>query len=112
MFKQLIQDGYQAEVPDIWLTEGNPWEIKRNDIRFEVGFSGKTITDKGKTTWLPGESVRLCAEGGRAASTRDVLADSARRCQGASCTSAWPDAPSLPAAGSRCAPPAAHTPAS
>jgi starch phosphorylase len=57
MFKQLIKDGYQAEVPDIWLEEGNPWEVKRHDIRFEVGFSGKTITDKGKTTWVPGEKV-------------------------------------------------------
>lgn len=57
MFKQLIKDGYQAEVPDIWLTEGNPWEVKRNDIQFEVAFSGKTTTDKGKTTWIPGERV-------------------------------------------------------
>ncbi len=57
MFKQLIKDGYQAEVPDIWLEQGNPWEIKRHDIRFEVGFSGKTVTDKGKTTWIPGERV-------------------------------------------------------
>lgn len=59
MFKQLIKDGYQAEVPDIWLEQGNPWEVKRHDIRFEVGFSGKTVTDKGKTTWVPGEKVRV-----------------------------------------------------
>jgi glucan phosphorylase len=58
MFKQLIKDGYQAEVPDVWLEQGNPWEIKRHDIRFQVGFSGKTVTDKGKTTWIPGEKVR------------------------------------------------------
>jgi len=57
MFKQLIKDGYQAEVPDIWLEQGNPWEVKRHDIRFEVGFSGKTVTDKGKTTWIPEEKV-------------------------------------------------------
>lgn len=57
MFKQLIKDGYQAEVPDIWLTEGNPWEVKRHDIRFEVGFSGKTSSSNGKTTWTPGEKV-------------------------------------------------------
>jgi starch phosphorylase len=59
MFKQLIKDGYQVEVPDVWLTEGNPWEVKRHDIRFEVGFSGKTTTEKGKTTWTPAEKVRL-----------------------------------------------------
>jgi starch phosphorylase len=57
MFKQLIKDGYQAEVPDIWLTEGNPWEVKRHDVRFEVGFSGKTATSNGKTTWTPAEKV-------------------------------------------------------
>jgi starch phosphorylase len=57
MFKQLIKDGYQSEVPDVWLEQGNPWEIKRHDIRFQVGFSGKTVTDKGKTTWIPGEKV-------------------------------------------------------
>eukprot|EP00878_Enallax_costatus_P000865 GHUV01000991.1.p1 GENE.GHUV01000991.1~~GHUV01000991.1.p1 ORF type:complete len:874 (+),score=316.12 GHUV01000991.1:204-2825(+) len=57
MFKQLIKDGYQAEVPDIWLTEGNPWEVKRHDIRFEVGFSGKTSSSSGKTVWTPGEKV-------------------------------------------------------
>lgn len=57
MFKQLIKNGYQTEVPDIWLTEGNPWEVKRNDVRFEVGFSGKTVTEKGKTVWTPGEKV-------------------------------------------------------
>lgn len=61
MFKQLIKEGYQVEVPDIWLTEGNPWEVKRHDIRFEVAFSGKTVTDKGKTTWIPGEKVRGAA---------------------------------------------------
>lgn len=33
------ESGYQNEVPDIWLTDGNPWEVKRNDIRFKVGVS-------------------------------------------------------------------------
>jgi glucan phosphorylase len=57
MFKQLIKDGYQSEVPDIWLTQGNPWEVKRHDIRFEVGFSGKTASSNGKTVWTPAEKV-------------------------------------------------------
>ena len=52
MFKQLIKDGYQAEVPDIWLEEGNPWEVKRNDVRFTVGFAGRTVTEKGKPLLL------------------------------------------------------------
>ena len=29
MFKQKIEDGYQIEVPDEWLKDGNPFEIRR-----------------------------------------------------------------------------------
>ncbi len=53
----LTEDGYQKEVPDIWLTEGNPWEVRRGDVRFEVAFGGKTDTKNGKTTWMPSERV-------------------------------------------------------
>ena len=31
MFKQEIKDGYQIEVPDNWLKDGNPFEIKRDE---------------------------------------------------------------------------------
>lgn len=46
-------------MPDIWLTNGNPWEIKRGDIRFPIGFGGKVEggTD-GAATWTPSERVR------------------------------------------------------
>ena len=27
IFKQLIKNGNQVEVPDFWLSNGNPWEI-------------------------------------------------------------------------------------
>lgn len=34
---QLIDaSGQQREAPDVWLQDGNPWEIRRNDIRFKV----------------------------------------------------------------------------
>ena len=29
MFKQKIKDGYQIEVPDNWLKNGNPFELRR-----------------------------------------------------------------------------------
>ena len=29
IFKQVIKDGYQVEIPDHWLTHGNPWEVER-----------------------------------------------------------------------------------
>ena len=31
MFKQKIENGYQIEVPDNWLKDGNPFEIKRDE---------------------------------------------------------------------------------
>ena len=40
MFKQEIKDGYQVEVPDHWLKDGNPFEIKRSEYRYEVKFGG------------------------------------------------------------------------
>ena len=40
MFKQKIIDGYQVEVPDYWLEEGYPFEIKRPEYAKEVKFGG------------------------------------------------------------------------
>ena len=40
MFKQEIKDGYQVEIPDDWLKNGNPFEIKRSEYRYEVKFGG------------------------------------------------------------------------
>ena len=40
MFKQEIRDGYQVEVPDNWLKDGNPFEIKRPEYAVEVKFGG------------------------------------------------------------------------
>ena len=42
IFKQLIQDGKQVEIPDFWLKQGNPWEIERADITYPVRFFGQT----------------------------------------------------------------------
>ncbi len=40
MFKQEIRDGYQVEVPDNWLKDGNPFEIKRSEYATVVKFGG------------------------------------------------------------------------
>ncbi len=40
MFKQEIHDGYQVEVPDNWLENGNPFEIKRPEYTQTVKFGG------------------------------------------------------------------------
>ena len=40
MFKQQIRDGYQVEVPDNWLADGNPFELRRPEYAKEVKFGG------------------------------------------------------------------------
>ena len=40
MFKQEIKDGYQVEVPDNWLKDGNPFELRRPEYSTEVKFGG------------------------------------------------------------------------
>jgi glycogen phosphorylase len=42
IFDQAIRDGWQVELTDKWLRFGNPWEIVRPDIAFEVSFGGHT----------------------------------------------------------------------
>lgn len=40
MFEQKIENGFQVEVPDNWLKDGNPFEMKRADYAVEVKFGG------------------------------------------------------------------------
>ena len=40
MFKQQIKDGFQIEVPDNWLKEGYPFELRRPEYGKEVHFGG------------------------------------------------------------------------
>ena len=40
MFEQKIENGFQIEVPDNWLKDGNPFEIKRSEYAVEVKFGG------------------------------------------------------------------------
>ena len=40
MFKQEIKDGFQMEVPDDWLKNGNPFEVRREEYAKEVKFGG------------------------------------------------------------------------
>lgn len=59
MFKQMIINGQQVETPEYWLEMGNPWEILRNDVNYEVRFGG------GVTTVVNGEGFPKCRwEGG------------------------------------------------
>ena len=57
MFKQNIKDGYQVEVPDEWLKNGYPFELRRPEYATEVKFGGYV-----KTEW-DGERNHFVQEG-------------------------------------------------
>ncbi len=40
MFKQEIRDGFQIEVPDNWLVDGYPFELRRPEYAKEIKFGG------------------------------------------------------------------------
>ena len=45
MFKQKIENGYQKEVPDDWIKNGYPFEIKRSEYSYTVKFGGNVRVD-------------------------------------------------------------------
>lgn len=55
IFKQLIRNGAQVEVPDYWLTFGNPFEIERVDVVYPIRFYGHTRKEAGEQ---PGGSIK------------------------------------------------------
>jgi len=66
IFKQKIRDGAQVEVPDYWLTLGNPWEIPRTDVVYPVRFFGHVteyVDDKGnkRQRWEGGDVAMAMA---------------------------------------------------
>ena len=63
IFEQAIRDGQQVELADKWLRYGNPWEIPRPEITFEVGFGGTVAhvtDDNGRfhVRWQPERRVK------------------------------------------------------
>lgn len=41
LFRQKLVDGWQIEMPDIWLPGGQVWLVPRTDISFQVRFNGR-----------------------------------------------------------------------
>lgn len=63
IFDQSFHDGWQVERTDKWLRLGNPWEIPRPEINFEVKFGGYTKhtskeLGKFKIKWIPEKIVK------------------------------------------------------
>ena len=61
IFKQVIRDGKQIEIPDFWLKNGNPWEIERTDVVYPIRFYGRVdnYTEHGveRANWVDGQIV-------------------------------------------------------
>lgn len=63
MFRQEISDGWQVELPETWLTHGNPWEFERREASYEIGFGGLVDPSANEDAsphqmrWRPAERV-------------------------------------------------------
>ncbi len=62
MFRQRIDDGWQVELPETWLANGNPWEFKRRESAYRIGFGGEVVeTADGSIAWNPAELIEASA---------------------------------------------------
>jgi len=61
IFKQVIQNYEQKELPDYWLQKGNPWEIMRLDTQYKVKFYGycrdSIVNGKKYRKWCGGSEI-------------------------------------------------------
>jgi len=63
IFDQRIENGWQVEVTDKWLTQGNPWELPRPKLSFDIPFGGRTehyrdAQGQLRVRWIPERVVR------------------------------------------------------
>ena len=63
IFDQAIRDGWQVEITDKWLRFGNPWEIPRLEIAYDVKFGGhaEPFQDQDgqhRVRWIPEKVVK------------------------------------------------------
>ncbi|MFN8072086.1 MAG: glycogen/starch/alpha-glucan phosphorylase [Mycobacterium sp.] len=63
IFDQEIRDGWQVERTDNWLAPGNPWEIAKPEVNYQVGWGGHTeryVDEHGhsRARWVPERVVK------------------------------------------------------
>jgi starch phosphorylase len=63
IFDQQIRDGWQVEVSDSWLHHGNPWEVRRPSILYDIKIGGRTETytddhDRPRVRWHSSDVFR------------------------------------------------------
>jgi len=66
LFRQVIADGIQQELPEDWLSLGNPWEFERAEVAYPVGFGGTVARHEGADggtayAWQPAELLSAVA---------------------------------------------------
>ncbi|WP_417408289.1 glycogen/starch/alpha-glucan phosphorylase [Hoeflea sp.] len=67
LFKQQMSDGWQVELPETWLSQGNPWEFPRRESAYEIGFGGSVETvgngsdETQRCIWKPQERMMAVA---------------------------------------------------
>ncbi len=63
IFNQDIRDGWQIELTDKWLRLGNPWELPRPEITFDVKLGGRTEAyhdeqGRQRVRWIPERVIK------------------------------------------------------
>ncbi|WP_295525385.1 glycogen/starch/alpha-glucan phosphorylase [Novosphingobium sp. Chol11] len=61
MFRQRLDDGWQVELPETWLSHGNPWEFDRRESAYRIGFGGEVIDQGEGVQWHPAEQIEAHA---------------------------------------------------
>src|SRR4029450_5117420 len=68
IFRQVLMDGWQNELPEEWLAFGNPWEFERPEVIYTSGFGGSVEPSAdadanctGRKAWHPAETVNAVA---------------------------------------------------
>ena len=66
LFKQKIVEGVQEELPEDWLSFGNPWEFERSEFAYRIGFGGTVAatpdaSGQQRYAWHPGEQILAVA---------------------------------------------------
>jgi starch phosphorylase len=66
LFQQVIEDGWQQEYPEQWLSFGNPWEFERPEATYDIHFGGrveKITSSRGwtRSVWHPDETIKAVA---------------------------------------------------
>jgi glycogen phosphorylase len=66
LFRQVIKDGWQHEYPEHWLSFGNPWEVERPEVVYDIHYGGRvdrvaSASGRPRSVWHPEETVQAVA---------------------------------------------------